>query len=246
MKESKKEMLAKKKLELKNQLAVLKGQEPVKYPEYEAIYMARNSTINELEYDIRLLVEAIDTEETKKKVAKYWEEHLDEKKVLENKEEDIRCKMGILKTSAVNRMNEVLEPIGMRVGSLSSEHISIGIAKEDRTPNEFGISELEFGLNIDIYYRENIKKIVVVEEDGEKKCQYEVSHTVEMNYGCMGSFDIMVESKRLSFVIAMGRFAAEENVKQSVVDLLREYRKEFIALQKEMREIDRKISNPFA
>lgn len=245
MKESKKEMLARKKFELKNKLAELRGEKQVEYENCEIYYHAKATTAYQLEYDIAGLTELVNREELKKKSKEYWNEHEEEKIRLEGLRDKIYEECENLRKSAISRINEAIEPFGIKVGQFSSDFLSIGIADEKVSPDNLGRSALEFGLHIDIYYREHMN-LKYVEENGEKKSKIEISKTLEMNYGSMGSFDIMNDSKRLSYVIAMGRFAGDENVKQYIYDVMLETRKEIASLRDKDDEICKKLENPFA
>ena len=66
-----------------------------------------------------------------------------------------------------------------------------------------------------------------------------------MNYGTMGTFDVMNDTSRIQALVAMGSFAGNEQFKKQLISIIEKYEAEIKKIRDAVNAIDNKLANPF-
>lgn len=237
---TKKFELAKKELELKNQLAVLNNEQIVELPDWVIRNRAEDSTISSLKYNIEFLERQIVKKEFENKVAAYWEEHQEDYKRLQEERVDYKITFKDTNKRCVEEIScYIFGNLNLVVSSLyfgwEDTKIVVGISTENaEADNETGCTPTLFGHNFDIFYR--------TKHDYKTDTPY---RQLEMNYGTMGTFDVMNDTSRIQALVAMGSFAGNEQFKKQLISIIEKYEAEIKKIRDAVNAIDNKLANPF-
>jgi len=108
-----------------------------------------------------------------------------------------------------------------------SVHIAIGM--KNIHPEKSG-GVFEFGHSFDITY--------------DKDSFYNPGVRFEMNYGCMGAFDLFEDTYRSEYLEGQGKFANNKKLLKDLFDKIEDIENRNNELEKKMREIEKWLENP--
>ncbi len=108
-----------------------------------------------------------------------------------------------------------------------SVRISIGM-KNIHPENSCG--DYEFGHSFEVTY--------------DKDCFYKPDARFEMNYGCLGSFDLFKDTYRSEYLEGQGRFANNKKLLKDLFDKIADVENRNTELEKKMKEIEKWLKNP--
>ena len=211
---------------------------PVEPSEKDIISMSREFKVNELEYKIESVENALKKQSIRIESEKYFatEEGKKDKENVENKIANLDTKQINLVIEFENWLNtEIRYMFGdswlTRVSfGWKSVNIEIGL-KNIHPENSCGIFEFGHSFNIhfdlDNYYIEKNKK-----------------PRFEMNYGTMGSFDLFDDTYRSLYLEGLGRLANNKVMLQNIFDKCNEYTIEDYNIEKEISELEEYLKNP--
>lgn len=159
----------------------------------------------------------------------------------------------ILKENTENRLNEIYDArrtyiketekeieqtikswLGEQWGiRLDSSNMAVGIVKEvQSSENKDTWNVFHFGLTFDIYFDDYF-------------CRREKNKRFDMNYGCMGSFNILEPNNlRSQFLLGMGMFSTDTERLKSLRKRLTEYLNILNEWRKETSMLEEKLANP--
>lgn len=232
MKTSKKELLAEKEATLKSQLANLKGTTIPDFPtQFAIITRAKTSTVSGLEYSINTLENAIRKQEHKNAVKKYWKENEDKYNKLILERENLYQEHRNLLAYGLNEAIRIFKSIDLYVGRFGIDYAEIGVLDETKGEYTGGQAILKFGHSFDICYRNEFFN--------------PKEYSLEMNYPCLGSFNLENDKTRIQYLKGMGEFAGNENLKNEVKNLFEKLRLKSDEIKTNVGLIDAQIENPF-
>ena len=151
----------------------------------------------------------------------------------------------ILKENTENRLNEIydarrtyiketekeIEQWGIR---LDSSSMTVGIVEKVQSSeeNKDTWNVFHFGLTFDVYFDDYF-------------CREEKNKRFDMNYGCMGSFNILEPNNlRSQFLLGMGMFSTDIERLESLRKRLTEYLNTLNEWRKETSMLEEKLVNP--
>lgn len=159
----------------------------------------------------------------------------------------------ILKENTENRLNEIYDArrtyiketekeieqfikswLGEQWGiRLDSSSMTVGIVKEvQSSENKDKWNVFHFGLTFDVYFDDYF-------------CREEKNKRFDMNYGCMGSFNILEPNNlRSQFLLGMGMFSTDTERLESLRKRLTEYLNTLNEWRKETSMLEEKLVNP--
>lgn len=71
------------------------------------------------------------------------------------------------------------------------------------------------------------------------------NYKFEMNYGTLGTFDIINDNDRAEYLLGMGKFASSKELHDILLNIMIEGIEKLKSLNKELDNIDDKLKNPF-
>ena len=108
-----------------------------------------------------------------------------------------------------------------------SIHGEIGVINKD--PEREGF-DFEFGHSFDIYFD--------LDHFGKPGPRF------EMNYGCLGSFDLFEDTYRSEYLEGQGRFANNKKLLKDLLDKMMDIEKRNEVIENKINEIDEFLKNP--
>ena len=211
---------------------------PAEPSEKDVISMSREFKVNELEYKIESVENALKKQSIRIESEKYFatDEGKKDKENVENKIANLNTKQKNLVIEFENWLNvEIRYMFGdswlTRVSfGWKSVNIEIGL-KNIHPENSYDIFEFGHSFNIhfdlDNYYIEKNKK-----------------PRFEMNYGTMGSFDLFDDTYRSLYLEGLGRLANNKVMLQNIFYKCNEYTIEDYNIEKEIGELEEYLKNP--
>ena len=107
--------------------------------------------------------------------------------------------------------------------------INLEIGVKNKNPERQGFI-FEFGHSFNVYFD--------LDHFGKPGPRF------EMNYGCLGSFDLFTDTYRSEYLEGQGKFANNKKLLQDLFDMCMDIEKRNELLENRMREIDRFLENP--
>ena len=95
---------------------------------------------------------------------------------------------------------------------------------------ENSCSDYEFGHSFEVIY--------------DKDSLYDQGVHFEMNYGCLGAFDLFKDTYRSEYLEGQGRFANNKKLLKDLFDKMTDIENRDAELEKKMKEVERWLENP--
>ena len=222
---------------LRNQIAVVKGDNQENIDELVQSYKFRDEAAGWKEYELKLRIEELKKSLEKAKVEAAQQAAADafyateQGQAFKRECEDKRALLCIEYDNAesstlLNLQMLINTALGAQwqVGRLSTSYVEFAVVDADNKPI--------FGQSVSIYY--------------EKKC-YLGGERFQINVGTCGSHDLLPEERGYTmadFYIGIGKLHANTELLETIKDALFYYAERIADIQKEVRELDELIKNP--
>ncbi len=222
---------------LRNQIAVVKGDNQENIDELVQSYKFRDEAAGCKEYELKLRIEELKKSLEKAKVEAAQQAAADafyateEGQAFKRECEEKRILLGNEYDCAESATLELIEShlqatLGKqwRAGRLSTSYVEFAVVDADNKPI--------FGQSVSIYY--------------EKKC-WLGGERFQINVGTCGSHDLLPEERGYTmadFYIGIGKLHANTELLETIKDALFYYAERIADIQKEVRELDELIKNP--
>ena len=240
---TRKQKLCQEYYQLKNELNILRGEQPLDMERYSTGWFfentAKSKTISEWEYDIQTLCYCLEREKREKEIADYFatEEGKLRKELLEERKESLLGeRMRVVKKASVALENEIKRFLGDNWGIayFNTRNVEIGLVEKLW---DDGSSKLQFANNFSIYYDFDSRFA---------KTAFETAR-FEMNYGTCGSFNLFGEgdANRREFLRGMGKFASDVDELTEIKKLIYHWSLVIAEIEKVIDEVNAELSNPF-
>lgn len=198
-------------------------------------YMSKEFKVMDLEYKISCVETALKNQAIRLEREKYFttEEGKLAKENAENEKANLWAQHKNLIIELENWLNKELHYLfgdnwkcKFNTG-YKSIHGEIGVINKD--PEREGF-DFEFGHSFDIYFD--------LYNFGESKPRF------EMNYGCLGSFDLFEDTYRSEYLEGQGRFANNKKLLHDLFDKCKDIVNRNELLAEKQREIEKFLENP--
>lgn len=236
----KKEKLIREYFSLRHQFDINEGENCLAiFPEIPTpndIYeWSRSFKVIDLEDKIASVNRAISEQEKKLQTKAYFstEEGSKLKKHLENKLEEVYNKIDDLKNQYHDKLNDLI------VSNLGDKFTTIFDGCSNRCSMEIGLKNtdperdnfvFEFGHRFEIDY--------------SKKWFCNSNYEMNINYGTLGSFNGMTDENRIAYISGFGKFVSNVELKNTMINLFKEFMSKSSVLIKETEEINNRLSDP--
>ncbi len=227
-----KEKIYRKYVVAQNKLNALKGEEPLLETENADWYFLKTHTKDDLNNMLYRAEAAYDELVEKMRVENYYntEEGALEKENLIKRIDELKSeRRTLVKTVTQNVDTFIKEWLGddwgcSNIGTSSTE---IGLVEKKGEYNSF-----YFGHNFTIYYNDWFR-----------------TNRFEMNYGCMGCFDISGNDEagnlRCKYLLGMGTFASDKQRLSVLHGYLKDFVDKFNKIDREMDVLTHNLNHPF-
>ena len=222
---------------LRNQIAVVKGDNQENIDELVQSYKFRDEAAGWKEYELKLRIEELKKSLEKAKVEAAQQAAADafyateQGQVFKRECEEKRILLGSEYDCAESATLELIEShlqasLGKqwRANRLSTSYMEFAVVDADNKPI--------FGQSVSIYY--------------ERKC-WLGGERFQINVGTCGSHDLLPEERGYTmadFYIGIGKLHANTELLETIKDALFYYAERIADIQKEVRELDELIKNP--
>ena len=222
---------------LRNQIAVVKGDNQENIDELVQSYKFRDEAAGWKEYELKLRIEELTKSLAKVKVEAAQQAAADafyateEGQVFKRECEEKRILLGNEYDCAESATLELIEShlqasLGKqwRANRLSTSYVEFAVVDAENKPI--------FGQSVSIYY--------------EKKC-WLGGERFQINVGTCGSHDLLPEERGYTmadFYIGIGKLHANTELLETIKDALFYYAERIADIQKEVRELDELVKNP--
>ena len=222
---------------LRNQIAVVKGDNQENIDELVQSYKFRDEAAGWKEYELKLRIEELKKSLEKAKVEAAQQAAADafyateQGQAFKRECEEKRILLGSEYDCAESATLELIEShlqasLGKqwRANRLSTSYVEFAVVDADNKPI--------FGQSVSIYY--------------EKKC-WLGGERFQINVGTCGSHDLLPEERGYTmadFYIGIGKLHANTELLETIKDALFYYAERIADIQKEVRELDELIKNP--
>ena len=222
---------------LRNQIAVVKGDNQENIDELVQSYKFRDEAAGWKEYELKLRIEELKKSLEKAKVEAAQQAAADafyateQGQAFKRECEEKRILLGSEYDCAESATLELIEShlqasLGKqwRANRLSTSYVEFAVVDADNKPI--------FGQSVSIYY--------------EKKC-WMGGERFQINVGTCGSHDLLPEERGYTmadFYIGIGKLHANTELLETIKDALFYYAERIADIQKEVRELDELIKNP--
>ena len=222
---------------LRNQIAVVKGDNQENIDELVQSYKFRDEAAGWKEYELKLRIEELKKSLEKAKVEAAQQAAADafyateQGQAFKRECEEKRIMLGSEYDCAESATLELIEShlqasLGKqwRANRLSTSYVEFAVVDADNKPI--------FGQSVSIYY--------------EKKC-WLGGERLQINVGTCGSHDLLPEERGYTmadFYIGIGKLHANIELLETIKDALFYYAERIADIQKEVRELDELIKNP--
>lgn len=222
---------------LRNQIAVVKGDNQENIDELVQSYKFRDEAAGWKEYELKLRIEELKKSLEKAKVEAAQQAAADtfyateQGQAFKRECEEKRILLGSEYDCAESATLELIErhlqaTLGKqwRANRLSTSYVEFAVVDADNKPI--------FGQSVSIYY--------------EKKC-WLGGERFQINVGTCGSHDLLPEERGYTmadFYIGIGKLHANTELLETIKDALFYYAERIADIQKEVRELDELIKNP--
>ena len=222
---------------LRNQIAVVKGDNQENIDELVQSYKFRDEAAGWKEYELKLRIEELKKSLEKAKVEAAQQAAADafyateQGQAFKRECEEKRILLGSEYDCAESATLELIEShlqasLGKqwRANRLSTSYVEFAVVDADNKPI--------FGQSVSIYY--------------EKKC-WMGGERFQINVGTCGSHDLLPEERGYTmadFYIGIGKLHANTELLVTIKDALFYYAERIADIQKEVRELDELIKNP--
>ena len=222
---------------LRNQIAVVKGDNQENIDELVQSYKFRDEAAGWKEYELKLRIEELkkSLEKAKVEAAQQAAAHVfyatEEGQAFKRECEEKRILLGSEYDCAESATLELIEShlqatLGKqwRANRLSTSYVELAVVDANNKPI--------FGQSVSIYY--------------EKKC-WLGGERFQINVGTCGSHDLLPEERGYTmadFYIGIGKLHANTELLETIKDALFYYAERIADIQKEVRELDELIKNP--
>ena len=222
---------------LRNQIAVVKGENQENIDELVQSYKFRDEAAGWKEYELKLRIEELKKSLEKAKVEAAQQATADafyateQGQAFKRECEEKRILLGNEYDCAESATLELIEShlqasLGKqwRANRLSTSYVEFAVVDADNKPI--------FGQSVSIYY--------------EKKC-WLGGERFQINVGTCGNHDLLPEERSYTmadFYIGIGKLHANTELLETIKDALFYYAERIADIQKEVRELDELIKNP--
>ena len=222
---------------LRNQIAVVKGDNQENIDELVQSYKFRDEAAGWKEYELKLRIEELKKSLEKAKVEAAQQAAADafyateQGQAFKRECEEKRILLGSEYDCAESATLELIEShlqasLGKqwRANRLSTSYVEFAVVDAENKPI--------FGQSVSIYY--------------EKKC-WLGGERFQINVGTCGSHDLLPEERGYTmadFYISIGKLHANTELLETIKDALFYYAERIADIQKEVRELDELIKNP--
>ena len=222
---------------LRNQIAVVKGDNQENIDELVQSYKFRDEAASWKEFELKLRIEQLKDNLAKAKIEAAQQAAADafyateEGQAFKRECEEKRILLGSEYDCAESATLELIEShlqasLGKqwRANRLSTSYVEFAVVDADNKPI--------FGQSVSIYY--------------EKKC-WLGGERFQINVGTCGSHDLLPEERGYTmadFYIGIGKLHANTELLETIKDALFYYAERIADIQKEVRELDELIKNP--
>ena len=222
---------------LRNQIAVVKGDNQENIDELVQSYKFRDEAAGWKEYELKLRIEELKKSLEKAKVEAAQQAAADafyateQGQAFKRECEEKRILLGSEYDCAESATLELIEShlqatLGKqwRANRLSTSYVELAVVDADNKPI--------FGQSVSIYY--------------EKKC-WLGGERFQINVGTCGSHDLLPQGRGYTmadFYIGIGKLHANTELLETIKDALFYYAERIADIQKEVRELDELIKNP--
>ena len=222
---------------LRNQIAVVKGDNQENIDELVQSYKFRDEAAGWKEYELKLRIEELKKSLEKAKVEAAQQAAADafyateQGQAFKRECEEKRILLGSEYDCAESATLELIEShlqasLGKqwRANRLSTSYVEFAVVDADNKPI--------FGQSVSIYY--------------EKKC-WMGGERFQINVGTCGSHDLLPEERGYTmadFYIGIGKLHANTELLETIKDALFYYAERIADIQKEVRELDELVNNP--
>ena len=222
---------------LRNQIAVVKGDNQENIDELVQSYKFRDEAAGWKEYELKLRIEELKKSLEKAKVEAAQQAAADafyateQGQAFKRECEENRILLGSEYDCAESATLELIEShiqasLGKqwRANRLSTSYVELAVVDAENKPI--------FGQSVSIYY--------------EKKC-WLGGERFQINVGTCGSHDLLPEERGYTmadFYIGIGKLHANTELLETIKDALFYYAERIADIQKEVRELDELIKNP--
>ena len=198
-------------------------------------YMSKEFKVMDLEYKISCVETALKNQAIRIEREKYFatEEGKLAKENAENEKANLWAQHKNLITELENWLNREIHYLlgdnwlcGVNTG-YRSVRISIGM-KNIHPEKSCGV--YEFGHSFEVVY--------------DKDSFYEPGVRFEMNYGCLGAFDLFKDTYRSEYLEGQGKFANNKKLLKDLFDKIEDIENQNTELEKKMNKIEKWLENP--
>lgn len=229
-----KENLLYKLMEVKNQIAEVKGEtvNEIDTKSWQFVRKARESRVYELQQKIEAAERSL---EKAKKQAKEneWLQTEDGKAYsirLKAKEEELTNAYDESEANAIKELNAYIkQQLGNQWGLcyFNESHIEIGVVDEGKQLKKDGTYNEIFGHSFEIF--------LGLDENGEDR--------FDINYGCLGSFDPSKEASRAVFLSGLANVCSNKEVQDEIKNIHKNFLSKVKKMQAEYKALEEE--NPY-